>query len=58
MKKQIELMLSDLSLSERIAILESLCKKYRKENSIRINSKQMGRKIDDDRPDLFSLKAN
>jgi hypothetical protein len=58
MKKKIEVMLSDLSLSERIAILESLCKKYRKANSVRINSMQMGRKVDDDRPDLLSLKAN
>lgn len=56
MKKKIEVMLSELSLSEKIAILESLCKKYRKENSVRINSMQMGRKVDSDRPDLISLK--
>ena len=44
------------ALSERIAILESLCKQYRRTNSIRINAKQMGRKVDDERPDLEILK--
>lgn len=56
MKEKIEKMLTIVPLSERIAILESLCKKYRRQNSIRINAKQMGRKVDDDRPDLQMLK--
>lgn len=56
MKKEIESILKDLPMSERISILESLCKKYRRLNSVRINSLQMGRKIDMDRPDLESLK--
>ena len=56
MKRQIEEVLASLPVSERIAILESLCKKYRRLNSVRINSMQMGRKVDNDRPDLISLK--
>jgi hypothetical protein len=56
MRKIIESILSVYPLSERIAILESLCKQYRRTNSIRINAKQMGRKVDDERPDLEILK--
>lgn len=56
MRKIIESLLAVYSLSERIAILESLCKQYRRANSIRINAKQMGRKVDDERPDLEILK--
>jgi hypothetical protein len=56
MKKEIEQMLLYVPMSERIAMLESLCKQYRKLNSIRINAKQMGRKVDEDRPDLQLLK--
>jgi len=56
MKNYLEAILKDLPLSERIALLESLGKKYRRLNSIRINSKQMGRKVDEDRPDLQILK--
>ena len=56
MREKIDQLLKVVPLSERIAILESLCKKYRKQNSIRINAKQMGRKVDDDRPDLQILK--
>lgn len=56
MKNYLEAILKDLPLSERIALLESLGKKYRRLNSIRINSKQMGRKVDEDRPDLQLLK--
>lgn len=56
MKNYLEEILKDLPLSERIALLESLGKKYRRLNSIRINSKQMGRKVDEDRPDLQLLK--
>lgn len=56
MKQQIEKLLEYIPTTERIAILESLCKKYRRLNSIRINAKQMGRKVDDERPDLVQLK--
>jgi hypothetical protein len=56
MKREIEKLLEYIPTSERIAILESLCKKYRRLNSIRLNEKQMGRKIDEERPDLISLK--
>lgn len=56
MRKIIESLLAVYPTSERIALLESLCKQYRRENSIRINAKQMGRKVDDDRPDLDILK--
>lgn len=57
MKEKIEILLSGIPVTEKISILESLCKKYRRENSARINAKQMGRRIDDDRPDLQILKA-
>jgi len=56
MKTQIEQLLQYIPISERIALLESLCKKYRRLNSVRINAKQMGRKVDEDRPDLQLLK--
>jgi hypothetical protein len=56
MKSQIEKILEYIPTTERIAILESLCKKYRRLNSIRLNAKQMGRKIDSERPDLIQLK--
>lgn len=56
MRKIIESILAVYPISERIAILESLCKQYRRQNSIRINAKQMGRKVDEDRPDLEILK--
>jgi len=54
-KKKIELILKDLHPSERIDILESLGKDYRKKNSVRINSIKYN-KLDMDRPDLYSLK--
>lgn len=57
MKNKIESLLQGLPISEKISILESLCKKYRRENSVRINAKQMGRRVDDDRPDLQTLKS-
>lgn len=56
MRKIIESLLAVYPISERISLLESLCKQYRRANSIRINAKQMGRKVDDDRPDLEILK--
>jgi hypothetical protein len=40
MKEQIEKILSELPLTEKINILESLCKKYRRENSIKLSSIQ------------------
>jgi len=55
-KRDIEKLLEYVPISEKIALLESLCKKYRRLNSIRINEKQMGRRVDDDRPDLQLLK--
>jgi hypothetical protein len=57
MKTQIEKLLEYVPMTERIALLESLCKKYRRLNSQKINNLQMGRKvIDEDRPDLLSMK--
>ena len=58
LRDQIQMMMRGLSHSEKIIILESLCKKYRKENSIRINAKQMGRRVDEDSPDLELLKQH
>ena len=56
MRKIIDSLLAVYPMSERIALLESLCKQYRRANSIRINEKQMGRRIDEERPDLEILK--
>lgn len=56
MKREIEKILEYVPTSEKIAILESLCKKYRRLNSQRINAKQMGRRVDEERPDLQLLK--
>jgi hypothetical protein len=44
MKEKIELLLTNITITEKINILESLCKKYRRENSQKINNFQMGRK--------------
>ena len=55
-KRDIEKILEYVPMSEKIALLESLCKKYRRLNSVRINEKQMGRRVDDERPDLQLLK--
>jgi hypothetical protein len=57
-RKKIEKMLSKLSLSERIAILESLGKQYRRENSIRLNENQVrgAKLVDPERPDLIEMK--
>ena len=55
-KRDIEKILEYVPMSEKIAVLESLCKKYRRLNSVRINEKQMGRRVDDERPDLQLLK--
>lgn len=56
MKEKIEMIMADLTMTEKIAVLESLCKKYRRQNSVRINAKQMGRRVDGERPDLIILK--
>ena len=56
MKEQIEMIMAELPMTEKIAVLESLCKKYRRQNSVRINAKQMGRRVDGERPDLIILK--
>lgn len=56
MKDQIEMIMAELPMTEKIAVLESLCKKYRRQNSMRINAKQMGRRVDGERPDLIILK--
>ena len=55
-KREIEKLLEYIPTSEKIAVLESLCKKYRRLNSQRINAKQMGRRLDEERPDLKLLK--
>ena len=55
LRHQIEKILESVSLTEKIAILESLGKKYRKENSIKINSKDYGKKVDI-RTDEINLK--
>lgn len=39
MKQKIESLLTGLTNIEKIALLESLCKKYRRQNSILINKK-------------------
>ena len=56
MKEKIDNLLAEFPITEKIAILESLCKKYRRLNSVKINAQQMGRKVDEDRPDLQLLK--
>lgn len=56
-QEQIKFALKSLPISEKISILESISKQLRRENSVRINAKQMGRRVlDEDRPDLMSLK--
>tara|TARA_R110000868_G_scaffold91523_1_gene253742 strand:+ start:1261 stop:1443 length:183 start_codon:yes stop_codon:yes gene_type:complete len=56
-REQIKFALKGLPISEKIAILETISNELRRLNSVRINAKQMGRKtIDEDRPDLMSLK--
>lgn len=42
-RKKVEIVIEDLSMLEKIALLESLCKMYRRENSKKINDRQMGR---------------
>lgn len=58
MKEKIEDILKNVPIIERIIVLESLCKKYRKFSSKIINERQMGRRVDSDRPDLLNLKSD
>ncbi len=54
-QQQIEKILSELPLVQRIDIIERLGKKYRRQNSINLNAKQYGRKVDE-RSDEMILK--
>lgn len=55
-KVEIEVLLKDLSDTERIHILDKLLMKYRKRNSVNMNARQYGRKVDI-RPDEINLKG-
>jgi hypothetical protein len=54
-KAKIEKLLAKLDKQEQINIVESLGKKLRRANAIRINDGQMGRKKIDVRPDEFLM---
>ena len=54
-KEQIEMLLSRLSTQAQIDIIESLGKKYRRQNSMKMNAAQYGRKVDV-RPDEINMK--
>ena len=56
LKSQLRLVAGAFPISEQIAALESLSKELRRINSIRINNKQYGRKVDE-RPDEIILKS-
>lgn len=56
LRQRIYEIIKDLPTSEAIAELESIGKQLRRENSVRINAKQMGRKVDNERPDLVAMK--
>jgi hypothetical protein len=56
MRQKIEKLLSKLPTSEAIALLESISKNLRRNNSIRINEKQMGRRVES-RPDEILMKT-
>lgn len=55
-RRKIEIIIADLSTVDKIAILESIGKHYRRENSKKMNANQMGRVIIDERPDEINLK--
>ena len=55
MRIKIEKLIAKMAVSEAIALLESISKNLRRNNSIRINEKQMGRRVDE-RPDEEILK--
>ena len=56
-RKAILEVISKMQPVEAVALLESISKQLRRENSKKINEMQMGRmKVDSDRPDLQSMK--
>ena len=55
-KDKIRELLKNKTLTEKIAMLESLGKEFRQRNGIRINKVYQGLKVDEDRPDLIDLK--
>lgn len=55
-KHKIDELLKPLTPTEKIALLESLSKKYRRENSVNINHGQYNRRVEE-RPDELNLKA-
>lgn len=55
-KDKIKDLLKNKTMTEKIAILESLGKEFRQKNSIRINKGQITGKVDSDRPDLLEMK--
>lgn len=57
LKQKIEEILKGNKPQDCIDALESLGKKYRRENSVRINQHQKGKQFDGDRPDLIEMKS-
>ena len=57
MRQKIEKLIAKMPTSEAIALLESISKSLRRNNSIRINENQMGRRVSE-RPDEILLKAD
>lgn len=56
-RRKIEILLTDMSPLEKILLLESISKKYRRANSKKLNKDQMNYRIGiDDRPDEIDLK--
>lgn len=56
-RKKIEIVLSELSQKDKIALLESISKKYRRANSKRLNKEQMNYRITiEERPDELLMK--
>ncbi len=55
-KDKIRELLKNKTLTEKIAILESLSKEFRQRNGIRINKVYTTGRVDADRPDLIDLK--
>jgi hypothetical protein len=56
MRIKIEKLIAKMAISEAIALLESISKNLRRNNSIRINEKQMGRRVDE-RSDEIQMKT-
>ncbi len=57
LKDKLQEVLKGQKPQDCIDALESLGKKYRRENSVRINHKRKGLNFDGDRPDLTDLKT-